>query len=112
MCSYTYVTITGTAWKNINTFIFRGTNILGTPVSVQTIANIKAGSTAAIQLYDITNSLVIAEIDLTTANTAMAIFSTTTLANLPTGPVMMAVRAKGNSSTYQVYVYSFSIFFS
>jgi hypothetical protein len=107
-----YRSSTAVAYTTVSRFIFRGTNIHGTPTNAKVIAWIStAGKTGIIRLYDITNGTAIAT-SATFANTTQAIIDLGTLGNLPTGDAIFEFQVLSSISTNTVYISSGHIYFN
>jgi hypothetical protein len=74
--------------------VFRGTNILGIPAAARFIARTDSGGGSVdCRIYDVTNGQVIAEYTAITSTT-FAIYTDTTLTNLPTGQALFEIQVR------------------
>lgn len=80
------------AYSILSKFIFRGTLILGIPKKIK-IAGYQTATDGTVQIYDVTNSLVIVEKSAITS-TIPIIIDLGTLVNLPTGEAVFEIQAK------------------
>lgn len=92
-----YVQESGTSYTVAARFVFCGTDSMGVPASAKTIVWRNTGSNlCGARLYDLTNSLVIAEItDVDEADPTLRDMGT--LSNVPTGEAMLELQIKGNT---------------
>jgi hypothetical protein len=73
---------------------FKGTNVLGTPTSAKFVASTDTGGGSVdCRIYDVTNAQVIAEYTGITSTT-FAIYTDSTLTNLPTGEALFEVQIR------------------
>ena len=72
-------------------FIFRGTTTMGTPTNIKAISYGDPGSTSAVRIFDLTNSLVIAE-KTGIVDSVATIQDLGILSNLPTGEAIWEIQ--------------------
>lgn len=92
-------------------FLFRGTDILGTPTSVKIFgaATTTDGQVGTIQIYDETNDNVIAEVLM--SGTTNVLYTDSTLQNLPTGESMFQLRAKTDQDNKRLMIHYAGVIF-
>lgn len=98
-----------TSWDVQRRFIFRGTDVLGTPTAFKAIVAVSA-NTGDIRLYDATNSNIIAVIYNYT-NTSWDIVTDSNLSNLPTGEAMFEIQLKVDNEGDWNYLSGASLIF-
>lgn len=88
------------------TILFRGTDVLGIPASIKVAKQASVSSpTHSIKIYDVTNSLAIAELTAQ-SSTTLDIVDMGTLSNLPTGLALFEIQVKrdsGGSTNLDLY---------
>lgn len=88
-----YVKMESTSYTEIGSFIFRGTNAAGTPTAIKSVSYSEGTDSYSIQIYDVTNSKIIAEQTGITGLTPQ-IEDLGTLSNLPTGEAIFKIFGK------------------
>lgn len=92
-----YVKIGTASWTVFTRMRFPGSDIFGVINQVDVIAEQKDGAgSSAVRIYDATNGNVIATISSISA-AGFAIYSTTTVSNIPTGAAVFEVQAQKTS---------------
>lgn len=87
-----HITKSGT-YEAVGIFIFRGSNDVGTPVSIKAIFGCDAGVTGDVRVYDVTNSQLIAE--LTGSTVAYpSLVDLGAIANVPTGEALWELQVR------------------
>lgn len=93
-----------TAYKDISTYIYDGSNDLGTIKDILCVAYMDAGvDSFSIRIYDDTHNSVIAEKTFT--NDDRQSLSLAPLANIPTGKSIITVQIKKTGGNTKQYVY-------
>lgn len=95
------------AYSTMRKLVFRGSTDVGSPTSIKFVGRIEAGGTGKVRVYDITSSLVIAELT-GISNTTDTVLSLGAISNVPTGSAVWAVDIAGDG-TKQMFISSLSI---
>ncbi|MCK5603409.1 hypothetical protein KAR91_16105 [Candidatus Pacearchaeota archaeon] len=98
-----------TTWVNANSFIFRGSNVLGIPVACKLIGSVDEGGIGYVQLFDYTNNNIICE--LTINSSSVGIFETSIVQNIPTEESIFEIRAMSSSNSKKIQLYNLVIQF-
>lgn len=77
---------------------FRGSTTMGTPANIKVTAWREGGTSAHIKIYDLTNSLAIAEAS-TTSTTQGNLLDLGTISNIPTGEAVFEIHMKATGGT-------------
>jgi len=104
-----YCKTSSTSWDVLRRFVFRGTDIIGTPVAFKVIAAVSA-NTADIRLYDVLNSTIIGGM-VNIDNDSWNILTDSSLENLPTSESVFEVQAKVDNGNDTVYLSGGSLLF-
>lgn len=102
------IKVSSSHYSAMRSFIFAGSDKLGSPSSVKVIADVR-GDYGSIRLYDATNGNVICE-KQDISNTDLEIIDLGTIENVPTGEAIFELHLKGNGSK-KVTCYNLNINF-
>lgn len=101
-----YADTTSVSYTTIDRIIFPGTSF-DTPSSIKIITNVETGYTGSVRIYDLTNSLTIAEVSFT--NIIFEIVDLGTLSNLSSAQAIWEVQLKTSSINREVQASSMRI---
>ena len=101
------VTKKGTGYSVVSQVLFGGTAALGVPTVCKVVIKVATG-VGSIKLFDVTNSLTIAE-NTNVSNTTYQIVSLGTLSNLPTGEAIFEVQLRHNTANEEITVSTLSL---
>lgn len=91
------------AYAERKCFLYLGSAHTGLPVKIKVVANVSAGTTGKIKVYDITNSQVIAELT-GISNTTLSVLDMGTITNCPTEEAVFKVEI-GTDDANQIQLY-------
>ena len=107
-----YLKAKNDAYTAIGAFIFRGTDILGTPSNIKILARLKEVATIDmdVRIYDATNANVICEVTGIT-DLITTLYDLGVISNLPTGEANFEIQAKVGLNNKEGWVISMGVQF-
>lgn len=80
-------------YDTVGIFIFRGSDLIGTPASIKAIFGCDVGVTGDVRIYDVTNGMIVAEMIGSTA-AYPSIVDLGTISNVPTGEALWELQVR------------------
>jgi hypothetical protein len=93
------IVTTESDWTPLTTFVFPGSDVIGTPSKINAVIHTETGKNTDIRIYDYTNANQIAILNNST-NTTKEIKDLGTISNVPTAKAIWEVQMKGNGQSH------------